>query len=85
MLAEADLEEIEEIPAKKVPPNGRGRKANFDIETPEVRVFQPDCMERGRQGRASGRLVRQLRSLKDVEAEGVSDPAIEEGALRSGV
>lgn len=85
MLAEANLEEIEEIPAKKIPPYWRGREANVHVEMPKVGVFQPDSMDRGRQGSPSGRLVGQLRSLEDVETESVSDPATEEGALRSGV
>ena len=44
MLAEADLEMIEEIPSEKIPADWPGGEANFHVEPSEVRVFQPDSM-----------------------------------------
>jgi len=44
MLAETDLEMIEEIPSKKIPSDWRGREADFHVETSKVGVFQPDWM-----------------------------------------
>ena len=83
MLAEPNLKKIEEVPAKEVPSNRRGREPNFHVETAKVGVLQPNAMQRGFQDCPSGHLIVQLRSLKDVKAKRVSDPATQEGALRS--
>ncbi len=85
VFPEADLSEVEKIPAKEVAMDVGRAEADLEVERAEIGMGQPHRMEpRDKESSRRG-LENDLRASQQIDAQSGADPTAEKGSSGSGI
>jgi hypothetical protein len=85
VLAEPDLDEIEEISAEQIPPDFAGAESDLQLERPDIGMGELNRVKRRREEASGHGLESKLGTTEHVKSEQSRNPPVDKRTLSSAV